>query len=173
MKRSATISLFLMGSAVMTLAGCKPKAESYKTEDACVIAGEHTAQECHDAFDAAKREHETTAPHYASREECAASYGWDGCEERHAEGGSGFFMPMMMGYMLGGGFGYHPLYQDRNNQNGYVSSGGARFGGFSSGGLGGARSGGLGGGGMGGGGETGTVSRGGFGGTGEGMSAGG
>ncbi len=79
-------------------------------------------------------------------------------------------MPLMMGYMLGGGFGYHPLYQDRNNQNGYVSPGGARFGGFGSGS---ARSGGLGGGGMGGGGETGTVSRGGFGGTGEGMSAGG
>jgi uncharacterized protein YgiB involved in biofilm formation len=164
MKRSTTISLFLMGSAVVTLTGCKPKAESYKTEDACVAAGEHSAQECHDAFDAARREHETTAPHYASREECAASYGWDGCEECHSEGGGGFFMPLMMGYMLGGGFGYHPLYQDRNNQNGYVSPGGARFGAFGSGS---ARTGG----GMSGG-ETGTVARGGFGGTGEGLSAG-
>jgi uncharacterized protein YgiB involved in biofilm formation len=134
MKRSMTVSLVLMGSAALGLTGCKPKAESYPSVEACEAAGQHTDQECRDGFAAAQREHEASARHYQTREECVAAYGSDGCEERHAEGGGSFFMPLMLGYMLGGGFGYHPLYQDPIRRDCVVGAGGMRFGGCSSGG---------------------------------------
>ena len=130
MKRSTTVSLILMGSAAFALSGCKPKAETFPTVDACIEAGGHTDSQCREAFAAAKREHETGAPRFASREECIAAYGPSGCEERRSEGSSGFFMPLMMGYMLGGGFGSHPLYQDRSAGSGLVTPGGTRFGGY-------------------------------------------
>lgn len=171
MKRSMTVSLVLLGSAALGLSSCKPKAESYQSVEACEAAGGHTDQECRDGFAAAQREHEASARHFQSRDECIAAYGPTGCEERHAEGGGSFFMPLMMGYMLGRGFGYHPLYQDPSRQNGLVGTGGARFGGYTSaasrGGWFGSRSSSTSGS------ETSTVSRGGFGESGHSMSGGG
>jgi uncharacterized protein YgiB involved in biofilm formation len=168
MKRSMTVSLVLLGSAAMGLTGCKPKAESYPSVEACEAAGEQTDQECRDGFAAAQKEHETSARHFQSRDECVAAYGPTGCEERHSEGGGSFFMPMMMGYMLGRGFGYHPLYQDPNRQNGMVGAGGTRFNGYSTGGgwFGGRSTASSGS-------ETSTVSRGGFGESGHAVSGGG
>ena len=134
MKRSTTVTLVLIGTAAVGLYACKPKAESYPSVEACEAAGQHTDQECRDGFAAAQREHEASARHYQTREECIAAYGVDGCEERHAEGGGSFFMPLMLGYMLGRGFGYHPLYQDPIRRDCVVGAGGMRFGGCSSGG---------------------------------------
>jgi uncharacterized protein YgiB involved in biofilm formation len=183
MKRSMSVSLVLMGSAVLGLTGCKPKAESYPSVEACEAAAKHTDQECRDGFAAAQREHEASARHYQTREECIAAFGIDGCEERHAEGGGSFFMPLMLGYMLGGGFGYHPLYQDPVRRDCVVGAGGMRFGGCSSGGSfgGGTTSGSWyrgssssfsGGTSSAGEAETSTVSRGGFGASGHGSSGG-
>ncbi len=163
MKRSMTVSLVLLGSAALSLSACKPKAESYASAEACEAAGDHTDQECREAFAAARAEHEASAPHYQTRDECLAAYGPSGCEERHAEGGGSFFMPMMMGYMLGRGFGYHPLYPAPGG--GMMAAGGQRFGGFSGGGF-GSRSSSSGA-------ETTTTSRGGFGSSSSSLSAGG
>lgn len=168
MKRSMTVSLVLLGSAAMGLSGCKPKAESYPSVEACEAAGQHTDQECREGFAAAQREHEASARHFQSRDECIAAYGPNGCEERHAESGGSFFMPMMLGYMLGRGMGYHPLYQDPNRRDGLMSSGGTGFSGYTSGGGFGSRSGASSSGS-----ETSTVSRGGFGESGHGISGGG
>jgi uncharacterized protein YgiB involved in biofilm formation len=178
MKRSMTVSLVLLGSAAISLSGCKPKAESYPSVEACEAAGQHTDQECRDGFAAAQREHEASAPHFQSRDDCIAAYGPSGCEERHAEGGGSFFMPMMLGYMLGRGMGYHPLYQDPRQSGCMVGNGGARFGscggggGFFGGGSGGAGSVASRAGTAVGGAETSTVARGGFGSVGAGLSAG-
>lgn len=176
MKRSKAVTLLVMGTAAIGLAGCKPKPESYPDAEACIASGTHTESECRDAFAAAAREHESTARHFAAREDCIAAYGPDGCEERQVSGGDHFFMPLMMGYMLGRGFGYHPLYRDPYRQGGFQSSGGVGFGGYSYGYAGGGGSGfGRGAGpstSAPSGGETSTVSRGGFGATGEGLSAG-
>jgi uncharacterized protein YgiB involved in biofilm formation len=161
MKRSTAVSLVLMGSAAFALSGCKPKAETYPSAEACIEARDHTESECNEAFAAARHEHETAAPHFASRDECTASYGPNGCEERRVEGGGGFFMPMMLGYMLGRGMGFHPLYQNRYSANGFVAPGGASFGGYTYGQRGAAT------------GETGATMRGGFGETGRSLSAGG
>ncbi len=177
MKRSTTVSLVLLSSAVVSLSGCKPKAESFATEAACEDSGRHTHEECVDAFIAAKSEYETKAQHFTTREECVAAYGTNACEERHDQGNS-FFMPMMLGYMLGQSVGYHPVY-GVPYQTGCVSGAdGTRFGtcGGTAGGAGGGSIGGWfhgGSGSSGGDGETSTVSRGGFGETGHGFSGGG
>lgn len=182
MKRSMTVSLVLVGSAAMGLPGCKPKAEAYPSAEACIAAGRETPDVCRDAFKTAELEHERQAPHFLTRDQCVAAYGPNGCEEHHAEGGGGFFMPLMLGYMMGRGLAYHPLYQDPNRRDGMVGPGGVMFnnytGGFSGGGSGGGY---YGGGGFRGGGssadssstgESGTVSRGGFGAAGHGSSGG-
>ena len=168
MKRSMTVSLVLLGSAAMGLSGCKPKAESYQSVEACEAAGGHTDQECRDGFAEAQREHEANARHFQSRDECIAAYGPSGCEERHAEGGGSFFMPMMLGYMLGRGMGDHPLYQDPYRRDGLMSSSGTGFSGYTGGGSFGSRGGVS----TGSSSETSTVSRGGFGASGHGASGG-
>jgi uncharacterized protein YgiB involved in biofilm formation len=171
------VSLVLMGSAAMGLSGCKPKAEAYPNAEACIAAGRETPELCRDAFKRAELEHEKQAPHFRSRDECIAAYGPNGCEE-HREGGGSFFMPMMLGYMLGRGLAYHPLYQDPSRRDGMVGPGGTHFNNYTGGFSGGGGSGGGGsfrGGGSGGApssSESGTVSRGGFGSAGHGFSGG-
>jgi uncharacterized protein YgiB involved in biofilm formation len=177
MKRSMTVSLVLLSSAVVSLPGCKPKAESFATEAACEESGRHIHEECVDAFTAATREHEAKAQHYNTREECVAAYGANACEERYDNGNS-FFMPMMLGYTLGRSVGYHPVYGVPYHSGCVSGADGMRFGtcGGTGGGAGGGSIGGWfhgGGGSSGDGGETSTVSRGGFGEAGHGFSGGG
>jgi len=170
MKRSMTVSLMMLGSAAMGLSGCKPKAESYPSVEACEAAAQHTDQECRDGFAEAQREHEANARHFQSREDCISAYGPDGCEERHVEGGGSFFMPLMLGYMLGHGMGYHPLYQNPMQRGSLMSPGGVGFSGYTAGG---GAFGSRGFGSTGSAAETSTVSRGGFGESGHGFSGGG
>ena len=166
MKRSKAVTLALMGAATLGMPGCDRGAESYPSVDACIAAGEHSETECRDGFAAAKQEHERTARHFTSWEDCFAAYGADGCEERPVATGGSYFMPLMVGYMFGRTLGYHPLYRDRDRRDGYLSSTGIGFSGYSGGGGWFSR------------GfssfaeKVGTVARGGFGGIGEGLSGG-
>jgi uncharacterized protein YgiB involved in biofilm formation len=187
MKRSTAVTLVLAGStAVVALYACdRPKAESYPNVQACVDAKRHTEAECEAAFSQAAREHEQSAPHFESRANCVAEYGPTGCEERPGSGGSSIFVPLMLGYVLGQGLGYHPLYQSPIGQGCRVAPDGRRYGDcpggwFGHGGGwfgGGGRSffGGSGGSSAGSsaGSETSTVSRGGFGATGHSFGGGG
>jgi uncharacterized protein YgiB involved in biofilm formation len=128
MKRSVAVTLVLAGGATAAMIyGCKPKAETYANVQACVDAKRHTQQECEDAFTAASREHAAAAPHFQDRDQCIAAYGPNGCEERH-EGGGSFFVPLMLGYVLGHGMGYHPLYQAPMGQGCRVAPDGRRYG---------------------------------------------
>lgn len=97
----------------------------YSDEAGCVAAG-NTADACHAAFAAAQQQHEATAPHYAAQASCEDVYGPGNCVPR-GSGGDSFFMPYMMGYMMGGG-GYdrtvvvsRPVYIDRSGS--FYSSG--------------------------------------------------
>lgn len=190
MKRSTAVTLVLAGStAIVALYACKPKAaENYPNVQACVDAGKHTQSECETAFTQAAEEHARSAPHFQTREDCIAAYGPDGCEEHPMGGGGSFFMPLMLGYMLGHGMGYHPLYQDPRQHGCMVGPGGSRYGQCSGGGgwFGGGGRGFFGGGSTApasvgpasgapaaGGGETTTSARGGFGSAGHGFGGGG
>jgi uncharacterized protein YgiB involved in biofilm formation len=174
MKRSTAVTLVLAGSAAaVALYACgRPKAETYPNVQACVDAGKHTQAECESAFTQAAREHEQSAPHFQNRADCIAAYGPNGCEERPNGGGS-FFVPLMLGYMLGHGMGYHPLYQAPQGRGCMVGPNGSRFGQCSSGGFFGGGRGFFGGGSSTGGSETSTSARGGFGSAGHGFGGGG
>ena len=134
MKRSRSLRLVLMGSAVLALSACDDKkdAQVFETVGQCMDLG-HTGQECDDAISQARQHQLDSAPRYATKSDCEAEFGK--CEEApkatdktadapkdpnapvqsyaHSEGG-GFFMPLitgyMMGRMLGGGmYGFSPM----------------------------------------------------------------
>lgn len=128
MKRSFRIRLVLMGSATAVLAGCDdpPQAAGvFASVAECVQSGAYSEAECKTALETAKKDHPKVAPRYVSREACEADFGPGKCEPPtqqqqqvvHDSGGGSFWMPLMMGYMVGkamngpGGMFGQPLYR--------------------------------------------------------------
>jgi uncharacterized protein YgiB involved in biofilm formation len=88
----------------------------YPSVEAC--RAEQSADACDKAFAGAQREHEATAPHYATRESCEERYGAAACVPR-GEGSGGWFIPAMFGFMLGNAlsgpsYASTPVYLDRS-----------------------------------------------------------
>ncbi len=107
MKRSKKAALVLMVPATtLLLAGCGEEREQalvYETPSECAAASFNTPEQCKADYDAAKALHPQVAPKYVSKEECETDFGAGNCEtapQQTASSGS-FFMPMMMGYMMG------------------------------------------------------------------------
>jgi uncharacterized protein YgiB involved in biofilm formation len=107
MKRSKKAALVLMvPAATLLFASCAEQTESalvFNDPNQCTAADLSTAQECSAEFAAATALHPQVAPKYANRAECEADFGAEKCEAARPEYASsgGFFMPMMMGYMMG------------------------------------------------------------------------
>ncbi|MBZ9613366.1 DUF1190 domain-containing protein [Rheinheimera maricola] len=122
-KRSKTARLIMMvPAASMILAGCGEKpveVQVFNSPDECA-AYYNPPAECKAAFAEAAALHPQVAPRYASKQECETDFGSGQCETAPvlaanntvaANGGeqsqpqsqqsSGFFMPMMMGFMAG------------------------------------------------------------------------
>ena len=122
MKRSRSLSIVLMSSLSLGLAGCgdEPVKEEFQTFNSlsdCVSSGEFTAAQCQSMADEAKKQ----APKFASKEECEKAFGIGACETEqtaaapgaqatqngttsltdssHRSGSS--WMPLMAGYMMG------------------------------------------------------------------------
>lgn len=122
MRRSAAITMLLLGAAA-----CKPdnpdlKEGIYATADECRAQNPDAATtggECDKGFQFAKAEHEKTAPRYQSKAECEAQHG--SCEagpqaaqSTQGSSSSSWFMPMMMGYMMGQRNQAAPVYNLRD-----------------------------------------------------------
>lgn len=120
MKRSRSIRLILLGSAGLLVANCDqgpdPLAgnDFFQNEQQCAAANDASA--CHQALLDAQREHAHTAPVYASRQSCEDRFGLDNCTETRStptpdqiqsgewlqgQPGGSWFLPAMMGYMMG------------------------------------------------------------------------
>ena len=133
MKRSRAIRLVLLSSTgLLLLAGCDqndPLARNdfFQSEQQCAAANDPSA--CRQALADAQQQHARTAPAFASREACEARFGQENCAETKAtpapdqiqpgeqqqttaqSGGGSWFLPVMMGYMMGrtlGGPAYVP-----------------------------------------------------------------
>jgi len=144
MRKSRYVT-FLVAAA--TLSACDQNtgepmdAVLYSDPSAC--AKEMDANLCADAYATAQTEHVQQAPKFASKAECEAA-GFPTCEQtevKTAQGtGSSFFMPMMMGYMVGRMLSpgmpgaanrmgspttARPVYSDRG---GFLHAGGAQVG---------------------------------------------
>lgn len=126
-KRSRQITLVLLASTGIALAGCDNQQNSdgsyssgmtdeavFKTQADCERL--YSRDECIQNELVAQQQYMATAPKFTSREECEREYGFDQCAsgERYTRGGSNqtpshhggpsvgqVFVPLMLGYMMG------------------------------------------------------------------------
>lgn len=107
MKKTRSIRLVLLGGATMMLAACGeddqlPKDAKFFS-DVKDCAAVYSGSACLDAKTQSEKDYLAQAPRFSRKEECEKEFGAGNCETPASAnaGGSGFFMPMMMGYMLG------------------------------------------------------------------------
>lgn len=109
MKRSRAVSLVLLAGAgvvAWSLAKRDPsQAEedvyAFTTEGDCVMSGQRAAIDCQQGFATAADLHRQSAPRFASKSDCEAEYGANGCEPGARYGAGSAFVPIMVGYMMG------------------------------------------------------------------------
>ncbi len=136
LKRSRTLQVTsLMATVSFSMAACgSPQrvaapepdpALAYTSLVECKAANDVTDAECDAAAAEAQRQAATSAPRYATQEECEGQWGPEQCRPLN-NSGSSFFGPLATGFIIGqlmnGGYrGGGPLYRDRNGQfsNGY------------------------------------------------------
>ena len=104
----------MLGASAIVLTACEERVETrvYETVEQCLANVEEHPDDCRRNFEVASINHAETAPRYMSQADCEDEFGAGKCEERSAapsnaepgQGGS-FFMPFMMGYMMGNALG--------------------------------------------------------------------
>lgn len=146
-KRSSKVALMVMVPATtIMLASCSSEepvqTAVYETVDQC--AGFYNPEQCQTEFSAAKALHPQVAPKYTDKAACETDFGTGNCEAPEAtattettaattasttpaatSSSSGFFMPMMMGFMAGQMFNgggrsnlqAQPLYKSRDDRS--------------------------------------------------------
>jgi len=121
MKRSRSVRLMLLGSAsALSLAACDeakdPLAEGSFHRDPVECSQKLDRATCDAAYAEARAEHLKSAPAFASRDGCEQKFGAANCSWQEAtanpdqiqeqrqggtSSGSGWFMPLMAGYLIG------------------------------------------------------------------------
>jgi uncharacterized protein YgiB involved in biofilm formation len=128
MKRSRSIALVMMGAGTVVLTACEePQVDVsvFENVEQCVDQPGASRAACEEAFGIAEAQHAAVAPKYADREACEADFGPEQCQQapQEAQGGGSFFMPLMMGYMMGsmmsgrGAAATQPLYRSADDPN--------------------------------------------------------
>lgn len=130
MRKSRAIRLVLLGGTGIALAGCDetPPADARFFPDVEACAAVNDQSTCEAALQESKAAFAAEAPRFASREACEAEFGTANCEDREAVAGTatgGYFMPIMMGYMLGSAF-RQPVFRGPDNRA-MVRSGGSTY----------------------------------------------
>ena len=127
MKKSKSIRLVLLGSTSLALAACDeappPDGRFFRTVAECTAVMGEAA--CREGIEQSQKKAATEAPRFDRKEACETEFGAGNCESRSTAGVGSFFMPMMMGYMLGNAFS-QPVYRGPNN-GAMVNSGGKLF----------------------------------------------
>lgn len=125
MRKSEGIRLVLLGGASLAIASCDetppPDARFFTSTEECATV--HSQATCEEALADSQSRFTAEAPRYTRKEDCEAEFGDGNCESGEAGAGS-FFMPMLMGYMLGNAF-RQPVY--RGPGNGAMMRTGGRF----------------------------------------------
>ncbi len=123
MKKSRSVKLALLGGASMALAACgddAPPNDAKFFSDVQECAALYGEEACQDAKAASQKISDEEAPRFARKEECEAEFGVGNCETRQTTSGTGIFMPLMMGYMVGNMLGNsrynQPVYRGPNNE---------------------------------------------------------
>lgn len=111
-KRSRTVALTILGAAAFAMAGCREEevdALAFPDAQSCRAAANEgvtfSVTDCDTAFAAAQQLQVETAPRYDSIEVCEEQHGVGACGDEQAvsggTGGSGIFMPLLAGYLIG------------------------------------------------------------------------
>jgi uncharacterized protein YgiB involved in biofilm formation len=138
MKRSKTAALLLMSTAPLLLSACDRSEGAaregvYTSVETCV-AQTNDRSTCQQAFDKAQKDAAATAPRFANREACEASYGKAQCAERNDGASHSFFGPLMTGFFLSqmlrngspmSGFNSSPAFRDSRGAGKHPPPGGA------------------------------------------------
>ena len=107
MKKSRSVRLVVLGSASIALAACgddAPPNDARFFSNLQECAAVYDRAKCLDAKTSAEQTFIAEAPKYSRKEQCETDFGAGNCESQQASAGSGegsFFMPMLMGYMMG------------------------------------------------------------------------
>jgi uncharacterized protein YgiB involved in biofilm formation len=107
MKRSKKVGLLLMAPlTTLMLTGCSEEpvdALVFNNAEECAASGQLSKEQCKADYEQAKKVNASVAPKYADKNACEVDFGVGKCETAPAQAGSqsSFFMPMMMGYMMG------------------------------------------------------------------------
>ena len=121
-KRSRAAPAVMLAGAVGLSACQDDRVDTavFPTEERCVAAAQEgdvwfSEADCAEGAEAARAEHERTAPRYDDKALCEEQHGGE-CyaEERPGGGGGSIFLPLIAGYMLGNlmsGRGAQPLYR--------------------------------------------------------------
>jgi len=123
MRKSHSVRLVLLGTASVALTACgdsgaPPKdARFFPTVKECsAVYGDAS---CEDAKAAAEKKQAAEAPRFTRKEQCEAEFGVGNCETRQTAEGGSFFMPLLMGYMMGNMMGGNrfaqPVYRGPND----------------------------------------------------------
>ena len=92
------ITVALTGFALTACGSNEQEAVIYQNLDECTTSNPENSQACESAYEHALQESSRTAPKYRSQNECEAEFGYNACVQPQ---NSGFFMPMMTGFMFG------------------------------------------------------------------------
>lgn len=126
-KRSAHVSLALLGAAAFGLSACREEGvETLVVRDiaSCMDLGGYTQAECEAADAEAQAQNRETAPRYDALAVCEEQHGVGACEQEvttTGQGGGSIFLPILAGYMMGrmlsgGGLASKPLYPTAGGQ---------------------------------------------------------
>lgn len=126
MKKSNRILLTFLTGTAMLVGGCDDSNANAPIVSAadCVAKTGKTETECKNEFAQAQQDHLLNAPKFSAKSECEAKFGVGNCESRQdpQQASGSFFLPMMMGYWMGGGFNSNrnvqPVY---NTPRGYAT----------------------------------------------------
>lgn len=142
MKKTRAITLTLLTGGTLMVSGCsenpQDNATFFKDQTEC-MAQWRDSEICNKSEKSAQEAHAKSAPKYNAKDVCEAQHGVGNCQvapqntpTHQASTGGSWFIPMMMGYMMGrvqgpglfGGSRYaaEPVYRDREN-NAYTGSG--------------------------------------------------
>lgn len=136
--------LLLASAAALALAACDDANQlgSEFVRDDAQCASQSDPSACRQALMDARTAHARTAPAFATRESCEAAFGAENCQPAAAppsaaqveaagahdpnqpqqvqQAGGGYFLPLLMGYMMGrmsgGGMAAQPVYRDAQNR---------------------------------------------------------
>lgn len=139
-KRSQAVGLTAVGAVAM-LSGCDsgPSEEElsremfgpttevsmFRNSAECTASGEYDAATCDEAQSTAWNADTNSAPRFEDRSDCESQFGYGNCRT----GGSGYFMPMMTGFIIGNmlnsgpRYRYAGVYRDQRDDQYYTGSG--------------------------------------------------